>query len=139
MAGAEKEAKAADAEAIGLFQEKVGLKMVRALRDIPFGPTFFDMKVAEAKRRLEITHVASVHYHYLTLVPRNDQEKILFKEARVALSMSTFLPRQIWLQQANGDEVTWDFPRMRTDARERPLDFMPPNPPAGWKLERVGK
>ena len=101
------------------------------------------MKTGEMKERYDVRYVkmpptdkTAKHYHYLQIVPRSEQDKRTFKEARVALNRSNFLPRTLWLQQPNDDEVTWDFPRLNADEL-RPQHFAAPEVPSGWKLERV--
>ena len=108
------------------------------LNDNNFLDFLFGMKAGDAKLRYQIIYVPPTDkwYHYLHILPRTEQDKRSFKEARVALNASNFLPRQLWLLQANDDEVTWDFPRMTPNADVRPQDFTAPETPNGWKLER---
>src|SRR5262249_21090288 len=84
------------------------------LNDNNFLDFLFGMKAGEANQRYQIVYVQSPDkwYHYIKIFPRSEQDKASFKEARVALNVSNYLPRQLWFLQANDDEITWDFPRM---------------------------
>ena len=99
----------------------------------------FGMKVEEAKKRYEITLKGEdANYFYLEIIPRLDRDRADFAKARLSLVRTTYLPAQLWFQQANQDEVQWDLPRVNKNANHlRPADFDRPNPPPGWKLTRV--
>jgi TIGR03009 family protein len=99
----------------------------------------FGMKVQDAKNRYDITLKGEdANYFYLEIIPRNARDKTDFAKARLSLVRSTYLPAQLWFQQANLDEVQWDLPRVNRDANHlRPADFDRPNVPPGWKLKRV--
>ena len=53
------------------------------------------------------------------------------------LTISTSLPRQIWFEQPNGNETTWDFPKLAPNLQIDPREFAQPVPPAGWQLRKV--
>ncbi len=99
----------------------------------------FGMRADEAKRRYELKLVKGPPedqwYYYIDILPRFDNDKVDFKRARLVLMAQTFLPRELWFEQANGDEVKWDIPKIETGGVKRE-DFAPPNEP-GWKTERM--
>jgi TIGR03009 family protein len=102
----------------------------------------FGMKAAEAKRRYQLTYVPPAAndkwYYYLKIVPVAVADKADFTEARLVLSNSTFLPRQLWFRQSNGNEVTWDFPKVINGAEIRLTEFATPAlPAADWRFVRV--
>jgi TIGR03009 family protein len=74
----------------------------------------FGMKAEEAKRRYDLQLVKDdQHYIYVEIVPRFPADKADFQKARLVLLKSSFLPRQLWFQQPNGDEVLWDMPQVQ--------------------------
>jgi TIGR03009 family protein len=109
------------------------------LNDNNFLDFLFGMKAGEAIKRYEIVYMPPTDkwYHYLRILPKTEKDKQAFKEARVALNVSNFLPRQLLFVQPNDDEVTWDFPRMTPNAVVQPQDFVVPEPPTGWQRKRI--
>lgn len=101
----------------------------------------FGMKAAEAKSRYKITYVpapaADQWYQYIRIHPLQPSDKADFSEARLVLSKQNYLPRQLWFQQPNGNEVSWDFPKMDTKTELRATDFGQPALPPGWQFQRV--
>jgi TIGR03009 family protein len=101
----------------------------------------FGMKAAEAKRRYQLTWVPPPAndrwYYYIDIRSREKADQADFSRARLVLSASTFLPRQLWFEQPNGNEVTWDFPQLTTGAGLRAQEFAEPRPPDGWQMIRV--
>jgi len=53
------------------------------------------------------------------------------------LNKDTFLPRQLWFEQPNGSEVTWDIPAIRAGVQVNRADFDAPTPPPGWKMVQM--
>jgi hypothetical protein len=82
-------------------------------------------------------------YVYIDVAPRTPAVKAELQRARVVLSRDGPWVRQLWIEQPNGTEVTWDFgkPDPSPDppiTRERLLkDFK--NLPPGWKRHDVNK
>ncbi len=101
----------------------------------------FGMKAIEAKQRYLLTFVPpppnDKWYYYIKILPRQASDKAEFTEARLVLTASNFLPRQIWYQQPNGNEVTWDFPRVTPNAEIRATEFTQPQLPAGWQFQPI--
>ena len=99
----------------------------------------FGMTAAEAKRRYHLTYqpppAGDKHWLYLGIQPKEIADKADFSQARLVLSNSTFLPRQLWYVQPNGNEVVWDFPKMVPGAPINANEFGIPNPPPGWRFE----
>lgn len=100
----------------------------------------FGMKAAVAKERFNLTLAKEdQHYVYVDVTPKRAEDKAEFQRARLVLHNDTFLPRQVWLEQPNGNEVTWDLPRTVAGVRIDPRYFDTPRPPAGWKLVPVNR
>jgi RNA polymerase sigma factor (sigma-70 family) len=60
-----------------------------------------------------------------------------FARAQLVVNATTMIPRRLWFEHFNGSEVTWDFKSVDTDVQLTPADFKPPEPPAGWEIQRV--
>jgi TIGR03009 family protein len=101
----------------------------------------FGMKANEAKRRYQLTWLPpppkDTWYHYIDIRPLSPADKSDFTRARLVLTASTFLPRQLWFEQPNGNEVSWDFPQVATNTELRPQEFAEPTVPQGWRMVRV--
>jgi TIGR03009 family protein len=101
----------------------------------------FGMKAAEAKNRYQINYVApppnDKWYYYLKIQPRFPADKADFSEARLVLFNNTFLPRQFWYMQPNGNEVTYDFPTITSPANIPASEFTTPTLPSGWQFARL--
>lgn len=103
----------------------------------------FGMKAEEAKRRYDLTLVKGPpqdpHYYYVDILPKFAEDKAEFQKARLVLMAATFLPRQLWFVQPNGNAVTWDIPRMDPNAALNRNEFGVPALPQGWNVVRVPK
>jgi TIGR03009 family protein len=77
------------------------------------------------------------YYYYIQVLPKDEQDKAEFSRARLVLTASTFLPRQIWFEAANGNETTWDFPKLATNLKIEAGEFEQPIPPKGWELRKI--
>jgi TIGR03009 family protein len=104
---------------------------------------FFGMKAEEAKKRYELKLVKDTDkenpwYIYIEVLPKLPVDKADFSRARLVLNASNFLPRQVWFEQPNGNELTWDLPKVDRDVRIDRSEFAPPTaPPAGWNMVKV--
>jgi TIGR03009 family protein len=102
----------------------------------------FGMRADEAKRRYELKLVKGPPddqwYYYIEILPRFPNDKADFSKARLVLMANTFLPRELWFEEANGNEVKWDIPSIEPGGKVKREDFAPPTEP-GWKMERVPK
>lgn len=95
----------------------------------------FGMKAAEAKNRYDLKLAKEDQYYiYVDIAPRSPADRSDFRRARMVLSKTNYLPRQLWFEQGNGNEVTWDIPTLRTDVKLDRRAFDTPKPPEGWKL-----
>lgn len=101
----------------------------------------FGKKAAEAKKRYEITLLApppnDKWYYYILIKPKAAADRADFARARLVLNNATFLPRQLWFEQPNGDEVTWDFIRLDIKTEVKLTEFAAPTTPPGWKMENI--
>ena len=76
-------------------------------------------------------------YIYVDIAPRNKADRGDFSRARLVLNRDTFLPRQLWFEHANGNEVTWDIPQLKSGVTVDRRFFDKPTLPPGWKLVPV--
>ncbi len=104
-------------------------------------------KASQAMKRYQLTLLPSPPptekwYYYIQVLPRDAKDKADFTQARLVLTRDKFLPRQLWFEQPNGNEVTWDFTNLYTGASMQPAEFArPAAPSAGWEIvpgERPG-
>jgi TIGR03009 family protein len=95
----------------------------------------FGMKAQDALKKYNIRLAKEDKWYiYLDVTPKFQADKAEFSRARLVLNKDSYLPRQLWFEQANGNESTWDVPQMNT---KTPIDrrkFDAPKPPDGWKL-----
>lgn len=101
----------------------------------------FGMKAADAQQRyqlsLEPPPPNDQWYHYVKVQPKLPQDKAEFTVARLVLMRSNSMPRQVWFHSPNGNETTWDFPRMQTNVEIPVAHFAQPQLPKGWQWERM--
>jgi TIGR03009 family protein len=108
--------------------------------DDSFLSFLFGMKAEEAKKRYALSlYKEDKFYVYIDIVPRRPEDKADFKRARLVLNRDNFLPRQLWFEQPNGSEVTWDIPTIRTGMSLDRRYFDAPKAPDGWKVVPVPK
>jgi TIGR03009 family protein len=112
------------------------------IADDNFLSFLFGMKAVDAKKRYKLTYVPPLpndkYYYYLKVESVALSDKREFSEARLTLWNNTFLPRQLWFRQPNGNEVTWDFPRVVNGADIRVTEFAQPALPApDWRYVTV--
>jgi TIGR03009 family protein len=107
----------------------------------------FGMKAEEAKKRFVLTFGSTpnapngedAHWIYVNILPRFPADKADFTRAQLVLSKETFLPRRLWFEHPNGNEVTWDIPRIQTGVTLERRWFDAPKAPDGWKLVPVAR
>jgi TIGR03009 family protein len=98
----------------------------------------FGMKAEEAKRRYELSLAKEDQYWiYINVLPRFQPDQVDFNRAQLVLSATTFMPRRLWFEQPNGNEVTWEIPQIQPNASVNRSDFTAPRLDPGWKLEQV--
>jgi TIGR03009 family protein len=95
----------------------------------------FGMKADEAKNRYSLKLAKEdQHYIYVDIAPRHAADKTDFQRARLVLNKANYLPRQLWFEHANGNEVKWDIPNLQTNMKLERRYFDAPKAPEGWKL-----
>lgn len=99
----------------------------------------FGMRAEEAKSRYDLQlRQDDPHWVYIDILPRTPADKADFQRAQLVLTQNTFLPRRLWFEQPNGNEVTWEIPRAEPNAPSVTRnDFAQPQLPAGWTPTRV--
>src|SRR5262249_46737498 len=95
----------------------------------------FGLKPEEAKRRYELKlKKEDQWYIYIEILPKLPGDKADFQRARLVLNSQTFLPRELWFEHPNGNEVKWDIPRIENGVRLDRKDFAAPSAPPGWNM-----
>lgn len=95
----------------------------------------FGMKADEAKKRYDLSLFKEDKYYiYVDVVPKSAKDKADFIRARIVLNRETYLPRQLWFQQPNKDEVFWDIPNIQANPKLDAQIFAAPRTPQGWKM-----
>lgn len=98
----------------------------------------FGMKAAEAKARYDLQlEKEDAYYIYLRVVPRYPIDKADFQWARLVLNRQTFLPRQLYFMQSNGNDIMWDIPQIVNGAQISAADFAAPTVPEGWTMKKA--
>lgn len=100
----------------------------------------FGMKAEEAKKRYDLRLSKEDQYWiYIDIFPKTDADRAEFQQARLVLSSTTLLPRQLWFRGpgVNGNEITWDIPRIQVNANVARTDFAVPALEKGWTLQRM--
>jgi TIGR03009 family protein len=106
--------------------------------DDNFMSFMFGMKAEEAKKRYVLSLAKEDKWYiYVTVMPRFAVDKAEFARAQLVLNKDNFLPRQLWFEHSNGNEITWDIPRLQSGASIDRRVFDAPKPPPGWKLVPV--
>jgi len=110
------------------------------LSDDSFVSFIFGMKAEEVKRRYDMRLAKeNENWAYIYIYPRYPGDKVDFQRAELVLNSKTMMPRRLWFEQPNKNEITWDLPRVATGL---PLDknlFVRPPAPAGWRTEMAPK
>lgn len=133
-----------------LYQFLPGPKEIRAyempkpkpgqVADDNFLTFLFGMKAEEARRRYVLAlYKVDQYYIYIDVAPRFPADRADFTRARLVLNKDTFLPRQLWFEHPNGNEITWDIPRLQADVTLDRRLFDAPRTPPGWKLVPVSR
>lgn len=106
--------------------------------DDSFLSFLFGMKAEESKRRYDMKLVKEDQWYiYIEIVPRLPADKADFQKARMVLHNKSFLPRELWFEQPNGNEIKWDIPRIENGAKLNRAEFTSPPVPQGWKIEQA--
>ena len=95
----------------------------------------FGMKAVDAKKNYDLKlFKVDAYYVYIDVAPKTAAGKADFTRARMVLDKTTYMPRQLWFEEANGNEITWDIPRIQQGLSLDRRIFDTPRTPAGWKL-----
>jgi TIGR03009 family protein len=107
------------------------------------GFLFPDMKMTEFQGRYQLALAPppagyEKYYYFIDIVPTKAEDKQVFSRARLLLNRHNFLPRQLYYVEPNGNQITWDFPKIKTtDASVQPREFDTPTLPArDWSFRQ---
>jgi TIGR03009 family protein len=110
----------------------------------------FGMSAADIKKRYDLVidvdnkDKYNDHYIHIMIFPKSREDMQEFKKAELVLWKSKdskwaevwMMPARLWFQHPNGNQVTWEFKNMKTDAKLMPADFRAPAfPDKEWKPE----
>ncbi len=100
----------------------------------------FGMKAEEVKKRYDLRlHKDDDNFIYIYIYPRLPGDKADFQRAELVLNAKTMMPRRLWFEQPNKNEITWDLPRVTTGVALDAKPFLNPPTPAGWRREVAPK
>lgn len=102
------------------------------------------MRAVDLKARYHVTYVPAPPdqpeqakwYRFLRILPKEQGDKAEFSEARLILSAASALPRQLWFQDPNLNDVTWDIPDVKINVHIPLTEFDRPALPKGWELKK---
>lgn len=98
----------------------------------------FGIKAATAKQTYDLRlGKEDQHYFYIDIFPIRRQDMADFQQAQLVLAKETYLPRRLWFKEPNGNTVTWDLPRIDRDVRLDRNEFVKPDLPPGWTMEKM--
>jgi TIGR03009 family protein len=104
---------------------------------VTMGSLIGGLDATEAKRRFDWKLVKEDQFYlYLEATPRTEQYRKEFLRMRLVLNKDTYLLRQLWMQQTESREVTWDVATIKTEVKMDRQDFTP-KVPEGWRLDPV--
>lgn len=110
----------------------------------------FGMTAADIKKRYDLVidvdnpDKHNDHYIHIMIYPKSREDMQEFKKAELVLWKSKdpkwadvwMMPARLWFQHPNGNQITWEFKNMKTDAKLMPADFKAPGfPDKEWKSE----
>jgi len=110
--------------------------------DNNFLSIIFNLKASDARARYQMRLMPRPPedkgdwYQYIEVLPRSKQDQAEFTRARLVLTLKTGMPRQLWFQEPNGTEVTWDFANIYPNVQVDPNEFNRPTTlEAGWQFQ----
>ena len=106
----------------------------------------FGMTAAEARARFDMTierefsrelKGETVEYAQIHAVPKTESDRADFKVVTIVVERKTFLPRQIVIEEPEGNTQDWRFTAIESNVKP-PItagnpDFQPLKPPSDWK------
>jgi TIGR03009 family protein len=98
---------------------------------------FFGVKLENLKRYdLKLSKEGAQHV-YIDIRPKLPADRADFARAQVVLTKKMYRTSRVWLEQPNGNEVTWEFPKTERNGRVDRTLLVKPEPPPGWTLGRT--
>jgi TIGR03009 family protein len=99
---------------------------------------FFGAKLENLKKRYDLKlSREEPEYVYIDILPKLLEDKASFARVQLVLAKSTYLTRRVWVEQPNGNEVTWEFPKTKKNGHVDRTQFVVPQPPPGWTIGRL--
>ena len=111
----------------------------------------FGMKAVDAKKRFDLSidvdddKKHNDFYLHISILPKTKEDMQEFKKAELVLWKNNkdpkyadvwMLPARLWFQHPNGNQVSWEFQKMSTQAKLGKPDFKAPSfPDKEWKPE----
>jgi len=116
----------------------------QAVLDDTYLALLYGMKAADAKKRFGLKLVKEDQWWiYISIEPKNPTDKLEFVRGQMVFYAGppavAMMPRRIWLEHPNGDEVTWEFPKIESNVKLERTEFVAPAAPQGWKVVRADK
>ncbi len=98
----------------------------------------FGIEAKELKKRYDLTLMRQDQwYGYVHVKPLTAADKAEFKEARLAILLTTMLPAEMIFVPPSGDEVRWKLGPIDAARQLRPTDFEMPKLPPDWQMQQV--
>ncbi|VTS02983.1 TIGR03009 domain-containing protein [Tuwongella immobilis] len=135
-----------------LYEYRPKNKLVR-IHDMPKGngnavadnasmSFIFGMKADEAKQRFQLTLRKEDNFWiYVDILPKYPADKQEFTKAQMVFYASpasnAMLPRRLWFEHPNGDEIMWEFNTIQTNVQLERNDFVAPSAPKDWQVVRA--
>jgi outer membrane lipoprotein-sorting protein len=99
------------------------------------GPLLFGGDAREMRRNYEMELLKEDNwYNFILIKPKSKRALSQIIRARLAVRKDTSLPRQLWIEELNGGQTTWDILRLDTAAKLAADDFIV-RPPPGWSMQ----
>jgi RNA polymerase sigma factor (sigma-70 family) len=122
------------------FERLLRSGFVGAALNVLESHSLLGIKPEDAKRRYSLKLTKGKendpYYSYMDMQPHGAADKADFETGRLVLSRETHLPRQYWFRRPNGDETTWDIPKIETGVELTGDDFKL-TVPKGWRLRKL--
>ncbi len=115
-------------------------KLAAGASDDSFIDFLFQMKVTALMKRydLTLTRPDDANYVYFEIKPKSTVDKAEFQRARLVLYKRDYLPAQLWFEEPNGNQHTWELTKVRgNDPGVTAKDFVAPEKPTGWELKEM--
>lgn len=108
--------------------------------DDSFLSFIFGMKAEDIKRRYDMRlDKEDPAWIYIQIYPRMAADKADFRRAQLVLNAKTMMPRRLWFEQPNQNEITWQLPNVSIGAAMDRTQFLNPSLPPGWRKEIAPK